>query len=107
MQTSDFLWITSRYEGFGLVAAEAMAARLPIVATRVAGLVDVIEDRSTGILVDLDDCHALAEMTIDLIHDNDLRRQIIGRGYHTATTRFHPRNMSKQYLSLLQQIVKE
>jgi len=47
----DVLVLPSDAEGFGLVLIEAMAAGVPVVATRVAGIQDVVDDRKTGVLV--------------------------------------------------------
>ena len=47
---ADLLVIPSRWEGFGLAAAEAMAAELPVVGTRIAGLSDVVVDGTKGLV---------------------------------------------------------
>ena len=61
MQQADALLFTSRSEGFGLVAAEAMACHLPVIATRSSSLTEVVKDGVTGILCPPDDIHAFAE----------------------------------------------
>lgn len=61
MALADVVAIPSRWEGFGLVAAEAMRARLPVVASRVGGLPEVVEDGVTGRLVPPDDPDALRD----------------------------------------------
>ncbi len=53
--------IPSRREGFSLVALEAALMGRPVVATRVGGLPEVVEDQKTGFLVDPDDAEALAD----------------------------------------------
>src|SRR5690606_988194 len=50
-QAMDIYCIASHMEGFGLVAAEAMFHQLPVVATAVGGLKDIVVDRETGFLV--------------------------------------------------------
>ncbi len=50
----------SRWEGFGLIVAEAMRAGLPVVASKVGGLVEVVDDGVTGILVEPESPTALA-----------------------------------------------
>lgn len=50
MQRSDALLLPSRSEGFGLVAAEAMACGLPVICTRGSSLIEVVRDGETGIL---------------------------------------------------------
>ena len=57
------------YEVFGLVAAEAMARRLPVIASRIGGLPEVIDDGVTGLCVPPGDADALAVAMDDLWHD--------------------------------------
>jgi len=59
LSAADVYVQPSRWEGFGLAAAEAMAAGLPVVATRVPGLAEVVDDGVTGLLVDSEDAPAL------------------------------------------------
>jgi glycosyltransferase involved in cell wall biosynthesis len=51
-ETADVLVAPSRWEGFGLTAVEAMRAGLPVIATRVGGLAEVVEHEVTGLLVE-------------------------------------------------------
>jgi len=60
MQRADVFLFPSRSEGFGLVAAEAMACGLPVVATRGSSLPEVVEDGVTGVLCPQDDVAAFA-----------------------------------------------
>lgn len=50
-ETADVLVVPSRWEGFGLIAAEAMRAGLPVIASNVGGLAEVVLDGETGVLV--------------------------------------------------------
>jgi glycosyltransferase involved in cell wall biosynthesis len=67
-------------ETFGLVAVEAMAFGLPVVATRWRGLVDVVEHEQTGLLVAPQDPDDLADALARLILDRDEARRMGSRG---------------------------
>ncbi|MET3443839.1 glycosyltransferase involved in cell wall biosynthesis [Variovorax paradoxus] len=72
-RTSDAVIVPSRWEGFGFVAVEAMARSKPVFASAVGGLIDIVEDGSSGRLFPLD---RLDEMLreIDQIPDEELVR---------------------------------
>ena len=68
----DIAVVPSRDEPFGLVAAEAMAAGVPVVATHVGGLPEVIGEQA-GVLVEPDDPEALVQAILELAADRGLR----------------------------------
>jgi glycosyltransferase involved in cell wall biosynthesis len=68
--------VPSRREGYGVVAREAMASGRPVVATRVGGLVDAIEDGVDGVLVSPGDVAALRAAVQRLLQDPDLRHSL-------------------------------
>ncbi|MBI5506370.1 MAG: glycosyltransferase, partial [Deltaproteobacteria bacterium] len=65
----DQFWLTSDYEGTPNVVLEAMAAALPVVATRVGGTGEVVEDGRTGLLVGAGDANAVASAALRLAAD--------------------------------------
>ncbi len=75
------LAMPSLYEGFGLTAAEAMAARLPVVGTRIDGLSEIIEDGVTGYLVPANDSKKLSEALINLLTDPKKARKMGESGF--------------------------
>src|SRR5579863_1942124 len=62
--------LPSYYESFSKVTAEAMACGLPVVATRAGGLLEVVEDGKTGLLVDYGDPQALARAITSILLDH-------------------------------------
>ncbi len=70
MQDADALLLPSRSEGFGLVAAEAMACGLPVIAARSASLVEVVADGQTGTLCQSDDVAAFIAAVRSLAADS-------------------------------------
>ncbi len=100
LKSADIKVMPSLWEGFGLAAAEAMAAGLPVVATRVPGLKDVIEDRRTGILVEPGHAGALGEAIGRLLDDAELRRCMGSAGRRRIEELFSLEQMIKNYTEL-------
>lgn len=61
LRSADVLVVPSRWEGFGLIAAEAMRAGLAVVAARVGGLAEVVEHGRTGILIEPESAAAICD----------------------------------------------
>ena len=66
----------SRFEGFGLAAAEAMAAGVPLIASSVGSLPEVVDAPRGGILVPANDPQALADAARRLLDDPEKRRDL-------------------------------
>lgn len=80
----DVLVLPSRMEGWGLALMEAMAMTKPVVATRVGGIPELVEDGKTGYLVDLGDVLGLSEAIAKLIEDPSLRKKMGRQGRRSA-----------------------
>jgi glycosyltransferase involved in cell wall biosynthesis len=93
----------SRYEGLGLVAIEGMLSGIPIVASRVDGLVEVIGD--TGRLIPAEAPHLLADAVIEMASDRGRREDLAARASERARRLFHRDRMAAQtaavYASLI------
>ena len=71
-------------EGIPRVLLEAMAAGLPVVATRVAGIPDLVKDGENGLLVPPGDSRAIGDAAARLLTDDALRARCVAGGYETA-----------------------
>ena len=82
----DIFAMPSIYEGFGVAALEAAAMEVPVVATNVFGIPDVVADGETGLLVPPRDAGALAGALLCLVQDEGLRRRLgkAGRAFVQA-----------------------
>lgn len=80
MAIMDIVVVPSRFEGFGLTAAEAMAAGKAVVASDTTGLKEVINDGETGILFPVDNVSALVRALQKLITDHELRHRFGSAG---------------------------
>jgi glycosyltransferase involved in cell wall biosynthesis len=76
LAAADVVAVPSRNEGMGRVIVEAMALGLPVVATTVGGIPDVVTDGECGRLVGPEDVDALAAALIELGRDPALRRKL-------------------------------
>jgi Glycosyltransferase len=84
----DVVAVPSLFEGFGLVAAEAMAAGKPVVASKVDGLCEIVEDSVTGYLVPVNDDRALAGALIQLLNNPALAHSMRENGYDRVSLLF-------------------
>ena len=75
--------LPSRTEGFGLVLLEAMEARIPIIATDVGGIKEIVVNDENGLLVKKEDVNSLADAINKIIEDNDLKNRLIFGGRKT------------------------
>jgi hypothetical protein len=101
-RTSVF-FMASRYEGWGLPAAEAMACGAAIVATRCGGVEEFVDDGTNGLLVPIEDARALASAVVGLLRDDDARVRLATKGQldtHSMSTNRSSEMLEKALLSL-------
>jgi glycosyltransferase involved in cell wall biosynthesis len=89
----DVLAFPSAHEGQGLVLLEAMAARVPVVASAVSGVADVVTHGRNGLLVPVNEPEALAAAILRVLRDAPLRHVLAEGGLEQLRDRFNVRNM--------------
>ncbi|MEX1158839.1 MAG: glycosyltransferase [Thermomicrobiales bacterium] len=97
--------VPSRYESFGLVAVEAMACGLPVVASRAGGLKFTVEEEVSGLLVPVGDASALAKSLDRVIRDRDLRASL-QVGARQAAIRFSWQTIGPAMLNLYERLAE-
>ncbi|GAB6066997.1 glycosyltransferase family 4 protein [Methylothermus subterraneus] len=102
--SADLVVVPSRWdEPFGLVNLEAGACRKPVVATRVGGIPEIVEDGVTGFLVERDDLEGLIAKVERLIENPELRRRMGEAGREKVVREFTTqpvRELERIYLEL-------
>lgn len=101
MSESDIFILPSNYEGMPITLIEAMATGLPIVATAVGGVPDMIEDGKSGLLVGVTK-DKIAKGIVSLIEDAMLR-ETVSQGAKQRSVQFSMENMTRAYISVYQQ----
>jgi glycosyltransferase involved in cell wall biosynthesis len=96
----DVLVMPSLWEGFGLSAAEAMAAGCPVIASRIEGLEEVVEDGVTGILVPPAAPKVLVEAIKLMLGSPSLRNRMGEMGRRRVRERFSIEVQNKAWLSI-------
>ena len=102
---ADAFAMTSASEGLGLVVLEAMAVGCPVVATAVGGVLDMVRDDETGLLVPDGDAKALAEALGRLLEDTALRRRLAEQARRLAEREFSVKGMVDQYEAVYESAV--
>ncbi len=103
----DVFSLVSSHESFGLVLAEAMLHRLPIVATRVGGMQYIVEDGKTGFLVPKYDVAAIAEKLRLLCADAGLRAELGHNGYDRADLHYTEERYVDQVRTLYESLYEQ
>lgn len=106
LKTADVLLLPSETESFGLVALEAMASGVPVVATDVGGLPEVVEHGSTGFLAPVGDIDAMAGYCLQLLEDcSTLKR--FARAARKRAAEFDYRMIVPQYEAVYEKALAE
>ncbi len=107
LSVADVFLMPSETESFGLAALEAMACEVPVIASRVGGLPEVVRDGETGYLVTLGDVQAMANGATRLFDDATLRRTMGVRARTVALAEFTTDRIIPQYIELYERVVNK
>lgn len=105
MAASDVFVMSSLWEGLGLVFLEAMATRLPVLATRVSAVPEVVVEGETGLLVPAAEDGPLARAMLRLAGDRDLRERLGAAGERRVLEHFGLDRMVDQTLDVYREVV--
>lgn len=104
MASLDLLVLPSTaQEAFGRVIIEAQAAGVPVIATKVGGIVDVVEDEKTGLLVPPADPSGIAEATMRIFKDKQFATDLATAAFERVKARYNVELMAKNTLDVYQE----
>ena len=107
MRSSRVLVLPSLWEGFGLVLLEAMKNKLPIIATNVGGIPEIITDGHEGILVPKENPKILANSINRLLENSKLRNQFIQNAYKKVQNHYSIEKYTHNMFNLYSKMMSE
>ena len=106
LRRADVFVHPARWEGFGLVLLEAMLASVPVVASRVSAVPEIVADGETGLLVDPDDPVAVAAAVTRLLEDRALARRLGDAGRARARAEFSVARMAHRTVGVYEKALR-
>ncbi len=104
---ADILLMPSELESFGLAALEAMACKVPSIATRVGGVPELIDDGISGLLYDVGDVNAMAAGALSLLNDPTRLEAMRCAARKAAQQRFCATLVVPQYVRFYEQVLAQ
>jgi len=101
----DVFVLPSLEEGLGMVILEAMASNVPVVATEVGGIPEIIRNGENGLLVPPQDYLKLGEAICKILENSELRDKFIYNGRKTVEENFNLKNMVKETEKVYEEII--
>jgi L-malate glycosyltransferase len=102
---ADVSLLPSELESFGLAALEAQACEVPVVASRVGGIPEVINDGETGFMSDVGDTEKMARDVLRLLSDEEMRRAFGKKGRELAIARYSSEIIIPQYVAFYEKVI--
>ncbi|MDX6695486.1 MAG: L-malate glycosyltransferase [Blastocatellia bacterium] len=105
LSVADVLLLPSEQESFGLAALEAMACEVPVVASRVGGVPEVVTDNETGYLSEVGDVDKMGADAARLVLNEELRREMGRRARESSTSRYSTDLVIPQYINFYERVL--
>ncbi len=102
----DLFVFPSRNEGLGSTLLDVLDFSVPVIASNVDGIPDIIKDNSTGLLIENGNSKMLKDKILELLNNQTLAKNLAENG-HKLTEQFTPEKMAEKYLNLYKQILSK
>lgn len=102
---ADVFLLPSELESFGLAALEAEACEVPVIATRIGGIPEVVTDGETGFLSDIADTEKMSDDVMRLLNDEEMRLEFGRKARESAVSRYGSELIIPQYISFYEKVL--
>lgn len=102
---ADVFLLPSELESFGLAALEAEACEVPVIATRIGGIPEVVTDSETGFLSDVGDTGKMSDDVMKFLNDEEMRRTFGAKARESAIARYGSELIIPQYIAFYEKIL--
>ncbi|UCE40475.1 MAG: glycosyltransferase family 4 protein, partial [Candidatus Aminicenantes bacterium] len=107
LNSLDVFVLSSGHDSLGSLIMDAMACRLPVVATRADGILELVTHQKTGLLVPPQRPKSLARAIIKLYEDRELAHRLGQRGYENVHQKFSAESMVLKAIDLYEELAKK
>jgi len=104
---ADIFLLPSELESFGLAALEAQACEVPVIATRIGGIPEVINDGESGFMSDIGDIEKMTADTLKLLRNEEMRRAFGEKGRDLAVQRYATSLIIPQYIAFYEKVIQK
>ena len=102
---ADVFLLPSELESFGLAALEAEACEVPVIATRIGGIPEVVTDGETGFLSYIGDTEKMSDEVMKFLTDEEMRRTFGAKARESAVSRYSSELIIPQYIKFYEQVL--
>ncbi|MDQ3179557.1 MAG: N-acetyl-alpha-D-glucosaminyl L-malate synthase BshA [Acidobacteriota bacterium] len=104
---ADVFLLPSELESFGLAALEAEACEVPVIATRIGGIPEVVSEGETGFLSDVGDTEKMSNDVMNFLKDEELRLSFGKKARELAIARYSAKLIIPQYIKFYEQVLSQ
>lgn len=107
MGIADVFLLPSELESFGLAALEAQACEVPVVASRIGGIPEVVTDGETGFMSEIGNTEKMSDDVVKLLSDEEMRREFGKNARESAISRYSTEKIIPQYIAFYEKILQK